>query len=48
MSDLLKRLSIGAGIGIVVALLIRWGTYEIYFLKSVSVSYTHLTLPTKA
>ena len=43
MSDLLKRLGIGAGIGIVVALLIGWGTYEIYFLKSVLDGYEFLS-----
>ena len=34
MSDLVKRLGIGAGIGIIVALLVGWGTYEIGFMKS--------------
>jgi len=43
MSDLLKRLGIGAGIGIVVAILIGWGTYEIYFLKSVLDGYEFLS-----
>jgi len=43
MSDLIKRLSIGAGIGIVVAILIGWGTYEIYFLKSVLDGYEFLS-----
>ena len=43
MSDLLKRLGIGAGIGIVVAILIGWGTYEIPVLKSLLDGYEFLS-----
>ncbi len=39
MSDLVKRLGIGAGIGIIVALLVGWGTYEIGFMKSLLDGY---------
>ena len=44
MSDLFKRLGIGAAIGIVVAILIGWGTYEIPVLKSLLDGYEFLFL----
>ena len=43
MSDLLKRLGIGGGIGLLVAFLIGWGTYEIPFLKSLLDGYEFLS-----
>ena len=43
MSDLVKRLGIGAGIGIIVALLVGWGTYEIGFMKSLLDGYEFLS-----
>ena len=43
MSDLFKRLGIGAAIGIVVAILIGWGTYEIPVLKSLLDGYEFLS-----
>ena len=43
MSDLVKRLGIGGAIGLVVALLIGWGTYEVPFLKSLLDGYEFLS-----
>lgn len=43
MSDLLKRIGIGAAIGFVVALLVGWGTQEISFLKNLLDDYEFLS-----
>jgi adenylate cyclase len=43
MSDLLKRLGIGGAIGLVAAIVIGWGSYEIPFVKSLLDGYEFLS-----
>ena len=43
MSDLLKRMGIGGAIGLAVAIIIGWGSYEVPFIKSLLDGYEFLS-----
>lgn len=43
MSDFLKRIGIGGAIGLGVAILVGWGSYEVSFVKSLLDGYEFLS-----
>ena len=47
MSDLLKKIGSGSLIGLVVAIIIGWGTYEIPFIRSLFDDYEFVSYDTR-